>query len=76
MKVTVNLRESCSKKESYQLVNKKRQIQISVLANSDLNEKGRQLPAGQSFFVKFLATNPYSPETNNPPIKEKRGELL
>ena len=57
-------------------MNKKRQIQISALDSIDLNEKGRQLPAGQSFFVNFWPSTPHSPETNNPPIKEKRGESI
>jgi len=66
-----------SNKKSLQLVkNKTRQIQISALVSIDLNEKGRQLPAGQSVFVNFWSTAPHSLEIQPPEIRTKTGELL
>jgi len=57
--------------------NKKCQIQISALDSIDLKEKGRQvLPAGLSFFVKFLAITPYSPEKKAPEIRKTTRKLL
>ncbi len=60
--IGVSLKGSYSTKSLQLVSNKTCQIQILDLANSDLNEKGRQLPAGQSFFVNFWSTAPYSLE--------------
>jgi len=61
--VAVNLQRSRSLIKSLKLVNNKtRQIQILDLDSIDLNEKGRQLPAGQSVFVNFWSQAPHSLE--------------
>lgn len=75
--VAVSVKESCSLNKSLQLVNNKtRQIQILDLASSDLNKKGRQLPAGQSVFVNSWSPTPHSLEVQPPEIRTKPGELL
>ena len=60
--IGVSLKGSCSTKSLQLVSNKTCQIQILDLANSDLNEKGRQLHAGQSFFVNFWSSAPHSLE--------------
>ena len=61
--IAVRLRGSSSNKVSNPLMkDTSSQIQILDLANSDLNKKGRQLPAGQSFFVNFWSPAPHSLE--------------
>jgi hypothetical protein len=70
--VAVRLRGTSSKKMSPLLMkDTSSQIQILSLANSDLNKKGRQLPAGQSVFVKFSPTTAHSLEIHLRKINPK-----